>query len=220
MIAVIATFVIGIVVGVAGAYQFQIIRIDAQTSPTPRGRGPHDPSAKLGRDNTKPTPCAQPGTRDVPRPASGAMIALLRLAWILSLAGAVPAGATASLTCEADDRNLSFNLLGNIGSGDGGAIQLIGGEIKLKSVRGKFDARQFKVAPEHMSGQWSFGKELRIGISLGIVEEVSVFLAIIAVRAKNSDSDLDRYRGEYVLKVQGPKGESVLRGRLKDCSSG
>ena len=36
----------------------------------------------------------------------------------------------------------------------------------------------------------------------------------------SGDSDLGRYRGEYVLKVQGPKGESVLRGRLKDCSAG
>ena len=154
------------------------------------------------------------------------MVALLRLARILSLAAApalaapVPAGATASLTCEADDRNLSFDLLGNIGSGDGGAIQLIGGEIKLKSVRGKFDAREFKVAPEHFSGQWSFGKELRIGISPESVDEISVFLAIIAMRAKSGDSDLDRYRGEYVLKVQGPKGESIVRGWLKDCSAG
>ena len=150
---------------------------------------------------------------------------LLRLARILSLAAApaiataVPAGASASLTCEADDRNLSFDLLGNIGSGDGGTIQLIGGGIKLKSVRGKFDTREFKVAPEHILGKWSFGKELRIGISPDSVDEVSVFLAIIA-RANSVDSGLSRYRGEYVLKVQGPKGESVLRGRLKDCSAG
>ena len=154
------------------------------------------------------------------------MVALLRLARILSLAAApalaaaVPAGATASLTCEADDRNLSFELLGNIGSGDGGVIQLIGGEIKLKPVRGKFDAREFKVAPEHISGQWSFGKELRISISPESVDEVSVFLAIIATRATSGGNDLDRYRGEYVLKVQGPKGEIVLRGRLKNCSAG
>ena len=153
------------------------------------------------------------------------MVALLRLARILSLAAApalaaaVPAGATTSLTCEADDRNLSFDLLGNIGSSDTGAIQLNEGEIKLKSVRGKFDAREFKVAPEHISGQWSFGKELRIGISPESVDEVSVFLAIIA-RADSGDSGLGRYRGEYVLKVKGPKGESVLRGRLKDCSAG
>ena len=154
------------------------------------------------------------------------MVGLFRLARIWSLvaapalAAAVPAGATGSLTCEVDDRNLSFDLLGNIGSSNGGAIQLIGGQIKLKSVRGKFDAREFKVAPEHLSGQWSFGKELRMGISPESVDEVSVFLAIIAMRAKSGDGDLDRYRGEYVLKVQGPMGESVLRGRLKDCSAG
>ena len=99
------------------------------------------------------------------------MVALLRLARILSLAAAPalaaagPAAATASLTCEADDRNLSFDLLGNICSGDGGSIQLIEGRIKLRSVRGKFDAREFRISPKHLSGQWSFGKELRIGIS-------------------------------------------------------
>ena len=153
------------------------------------------------------------------------MVALLRLARILSLAAApalaaaVPAGATTSLTCEADDRNLSFDLLGNIGSSEPAQIQLSEGEIKLKSVRGKFDAREFKIAPEHLSGQWHFGKELRLGISPESVNEVSVFLAIIA-RANGRDSGLSRYRGEYVLKVQGPKGESVLRGRLKDCTAG
>ena len=153
------------------------------------------------------------------------MVELLRLARILSLAAAPalaaagPAAATASLTCEADDRNLSFDLLGNIGSGDGGSIQLIEGRIKLRSVRGKFDAREFRISPKHLSGQWSFGKELRIGISPESADEVSVFLAIIA-RANSADSDLNRYRGEYVLKVQGPKGESVLRGRLKDCTAG
>ena len=153
------------------------------------------------------------------------MVALLQLARILSLAAApvlaavVPAGATASLICAADDRNLSFDLLGNIGSGDGGAIQLIEGEIKLKSVGRKFDARKFKVAAKHLSGQWSFGKELRIGISPESVDEVSVFLAIIA-RANSGDSGLSRYRGEYVLKVQGPKGESLLKGNLKDCTAG
>ena len=154
------------------------------------------------------------------------MVALRRLARILSLAAApalaavVPAGATASLTCAADDRNLSFDLLGNIGSSDGDGIQLIEGEIKLKSVRGKFDAREFKIAAKHLSAQWSFGKELRIGIAPESVDDVAVFLAIIAMRAKSGDSDLGSYRGEYVLKVQGPKGESVLRGLLKDCSAG
>jgi hypothetical protein len=55
------------------------------------------------------------------------MCALFRVARILSLAALViaatgPARATASLTCEANDRNLSFDLLGNIGSSDGDRI--------------------------------------------------------------------------------------------------
>ncbi len=143
----------------------------------------------------------------------------LSLVAALAIAAAVPAKATASLTCEANDRNLSFDLLGNIGSGDGDRIQLIGGEIKLKSVRGKFDAREFKIAAKHLSGQWSFGKELRIGISPESVDEVSVFLAIIA-RANSGDGDLSRYGGEYVIKVQGRTGENVLKGRLKNCTAG
>ena len=153
------------------------------------------------------------------------MFSLIRLARIFSLvatlaiAAAVPARATASLTCEANDRNLSFDLLGNIGSGDGERIQLIEGEIKLKSVRGKFDTREFRIAAKHLSGQWSFGKELRIGISPESVDEVSVFLAIIA-RANSGDGALSRYRGEYVIKVQGRTGENVLKGRLKNCTAG
>ena len=136
-----------------------------------------------------------------------------------ALAAAVPAKATASLSCEANDRNLSFDLLGNIGSGDGASIQLIEGKIKLKSVPGKFAAREFRIVPKHVAGQWSFGKELRIGISPESVDEVSVFLAVIASE-NGGDSDLSRYRGEYVLKVQGPKGESVLRGKVEGLLHG
>ena len=131
-----------------------------------------------------------------------------------------PAWATASLTCGANDRNLSLELLGNLGSGDGGAIQLIGGTITLKAVRGKFDATEFKIGSDHIAGQWSFGKELRIGIAPDEVGNVSVFLAIIAEQIKSADGDLDRYRGNYVLKVRGPKGESELKGKLKGCDAG
>ena len=65
-----------------------------------------------------------------------------------------------------------------------------------------------------------FDKELRIGIAPESINENSVFLAIIAMRTKSGNGDMDRYRGEYVLKVQGPKGQKCVRGRLKDRSAG
>ena len=138
----------------------------------------------------------------------------------LFLWASAPAWATASLTCGANDRNLSLDLLGNLGRSEGGSIQLIGGEIKLKAVRGKFDAAEFKIGPDHIAGHWSFGKELRIGIAPNEVGNVSVFLAIIAEQIKSADGDLGRYRGSYVLKVRSPKGESELKGKLKGCDVG
>ena len=144
---------------------------------------------------------------------------ILPLALPLLLAVA-PANATASLTCDAADRNVSFDLLGNMGSGDGGSIQLIGGTIKLKAIRGKFEATEFNVGSAHIAGQWSFGKELRIGIASDEVGDVSIYLAIIAERTKGPAGDMERYRGGYVLKVRSPKGESELKGRLKGCEAG
>ena len=44
-----------------------------------------------------------------------------------------------------------------------------------------------------------------------------MFLAIIAEQIKSADGDLDRYRGNFVLKVRGPKGESEFKGKLKGC---
>ena len=142
------------------------------------------------------------------------------LALPLFLWASAPVWATASLTCDANDRNLSFEFLGNLGSGDGGSIQLIGGTIKLKAVPGKFDATEFTIGPDHISGHWNFGKELRIGIAPDAVGNVSVFLAIIAEEAKSADGDMDRYRGSYVLMVRAPKGESELKGKLKGCAAG
>jgi hypothetical protein len=130
-----------------------------------------------------------------------------------------PAAATASLTCTIDDRNLSLELLGNMGRGHGAVIQLIEGEIKLRGVRGKFDAAAFKIEPASLSGQWSFGRELRIGIMPKDADKVSIFLAIIAERTKAGE-DLDRYRGSYAAQVSYPGGEMQLRGKLKDCSAG
>jgi hypothetical protein len=132
--------------------------------------------------------------------------------------GTATAGATASLTCDAEDGNASISLLANIGRGDGASIQAVGGEIKLKARRGKVDAAEFKIEAGQISEHWSFGDELRIGIQPNDVNGVSVYLAIIA--KKTGRGDTDRYRGRYVIKVNGPKGESTLEGRLKDCSAG
>jgi hypothetical protein len=143
----------------------------------------------------------------------------LPLALLLGAFAAMPAHATASLTCSVADRNLSLELLGNIGSGHGAALQVTGGEIKLKAIPGKAQAATFEVAPGDVAQQWTFGKDLRIGLSPKKVGEQSIYLAIIAERVKGSE-ELDRYRGSYVLVLSGPKGETELKGQIKSCDAG
>ena len=143
---------------------------------------------------------------------------ILTLALLL---GAAPAGATASLTCSAEDRVVSIELVGNVGSGDGASVQITGGEIKLKPVKGKyFGPTEFKVEPGQVAGSWAFRKELRIGISPPDAGDVSAYLAIIGEMIKTKNDDITRWRGTYVLKLNGPKGKAELTGKLKGCDAG
>ena len=106
-----------------------------------------------------------------------------------------------------------------MGSGPGASIQVIAGEIKLKALRGKFAATEFKIEPAHLAAQWNLGRELRIGLSPDDVAKVGIYLAVIAERTK-SGGDLNRYRGSYIAKVSHAGGETELKGKLKDCSAG
>jgi hypothetical protein len=137
---------------------------------------------------------------------------------LLALA-AGPALATASFDCAIDDKNATIELFGNLGSGDGAALQLSQGSIRIKAMRGKFDAVEFNVEKGTLARQWTYDKELRIGFATDEVTDVSAYLVIVAQQIKRKD-DLTQWRGRYILKVQGPKGATELKGALKSCQAG
>jgi hypothetical protein len=137
---------------------------------------------------------------------------------LLALA-ASPALATASFDCTIDDRNATIELFGNLGSGDGAALQLTQGSIKVKGIRGKFDAVEFNVEKGSLAQQWTYDKELRIGFITDEVKDVSAYLVIVAQQTKPKD-ELTQWRGRYVLKVLGPKGATELKGAIKSCQAG
>jgi hypothetical protein len=135
--------------------------------------------------------------------------------WILS---GLSVGATATLTCDGDDRRVAFSLQGNVGRGPTAAIQITNASIKLKTPAGVTSDMEFDLESGQLIQQWLFEKELRLGIQTGEKSGTSVYLAIIAQQAKSGD-DGEVYRGRYVLTVMGPKG-TTLRGRIKDCRAG
>ena len=129
------------------------------------------------------------------------------------------AHATASFDCTISDKNVTVDLQGSLGSGDGAALQIPNGAIRIKPVRGKFEAIEFDVAKGSLAQQWTFDKELRIGIMTDEVKDVSAYLVIIAQQGKPKD-DLTQWTGRYILKVQGPKGTTELKGTIKSCQAG
>lgn len=141
------------------------------------------------------------------------------LAALLLLLGVVPAAATATLTCEAEDRNLAFNLMGSVGQSTAAVVQMNAGSIKLKAVPGRYDAIEFEVGPSGLIQQWLFQRELRIGIQSAEKNDISIYLAIVARQIKSGDSG-DRYQGRYLLKVMGPKGTLERNGRINGCEAG
>jgi hypothetical protein len=135
--------------------------------------------------------------------------------WLLST---VAACATATLTCDADDRQVTFSLQGNIGRDDAAAVQVTSASITLKKTR---ERAEIASSPEtfQLVQQWAFEKELRIGIQATAPNDVSLYLAIVAQRTKSGDEG-DRYAGRYLLKVRDAKGTSEIKGRIKDCEAG
>lgn len=134
-------------------------------------------------------------------------------------ATALPAQATATLTCDAADRLVTFSLQGNVGRDAGAIVQVTSGSLQVKAVRGKHDSVELTLEPAHLAQQWAFERELRLRLTAETKQDVTIHLAIIAQRTKSGD-DGDRYQGRYVLKLTGAKGTSELKGSLKGCEAG
>jgi hypothetical protein len=145
--------------------------------------------------------------------------AILALALMLTLSAIGTAHATASLECTIKDRGVEVELMGNVGSGDGAAIQIPHGSIKISAIPGKYPAMEFEIEAGQVVQQWTFGNELRMALRPEDKNDISVYLVIMAQIASGKH-EITQYRGRYVLRVQGPKGEAEFKGPIKSCSAG
>jgi hypothetical protein len=125
-----------------------------------------------------------------------------------------PAAATGTLFCTINDRNVSFELLGNTRTDYGTIVQVQKGSLKLKPGRYVKAAAAFDVAQDDIILQWSFDRDLRFAIHVDDPDRNgSIFLAIIAVRNER----LEKYLGRYVLQFVGANATRVVKGRIKSC---
>ncbi|MDB5599740.1 MAG: hypothetical protein JWN71_1784 [Xanthobacteraceae bacterium] len=136
--------------------------------------------------------------------------ALAALAIMATLAS--PAAATATLTCDIKDANVTFELVATTARGDGTIVGVVGGSLKLKG-----DTKELSVTREHIIQQWSFEKDRRIGIRIEQEGDAPNFHLAILARAVGDEG---KYAGRYVLKVEGRGTTKTFKGKVTNCEEG
>lgn len=136
--------------------------------------------------------------------------ALAALAIMAALAS--PAAATATLTCDIKDANVTFDLMATTGRGDGTIVGIVGGSLKMKGAKAEVPDTF-----EHLAQQWSYEKDRRIGFRIEQEGDAPNFHLVIIARGVGDEG---KYAGRYVLKVEGGGTTKTFKGKVTNCEEG
>jgi hypothetical protein len=128
-----------------------------------------------------------------------------------------PAAASATVTCNIDDKFVTFEMQAIAGR-SGPITYVQGGTIAIKpAVNVNLVSPQITFDHTHIVQQWSLDSDMRLQIEIGDAEaKQNVNLVILA----RLDEKTEKYRGRYVLKITRAGNTKQLNGRIKQCEAG
>ena len=135
-------------------------------------------------------------------------------AWITMTA---PAAASATVTCDIDDKFVTFKMLAIAGR-SGPITYVHGGTIELKPAAiVKLVSPQLTFDHTHIVQQWSLDSDMRLQIEVGDAEAKQNVNLVIFARL---DAKTEKYSGRYILKLTRAGETKELKGRIKQCEAG
>jgi hypothetical protein len=128
-----------------------------------------------------------------------------------------PALASATVTCDIDDKFVTFKMLASAGR-SGPITSVQGGEIQIKPAANvNLVSPQLTFDRTHIAQQWLFDSDMRLQIEIDdAAAKQSVNLVILA----RLDAKTEKYYGRYLLKIWRDGKPTELKGRIKDCEAG
>jgi hypothetical protein len=135
-------------------------------------------------------------------------------AWMMMSA---PAGASATVTCNIDDKFVTFEMQAIAGRSS--PINYVqGGTIRIKPAANvNLVSPQFTFDLTHIVQQWLLDSDMRLQIEIDNAEaKQNVNLVILA----RLNEKTEKYSGQYVLKIAILGKTKELKGRIKDCEAG
>jgi hypothetical protein len=136
------------------------------------------------------------------------------VAWMLMIA---PAAASATVTCDIDDKFVTFAMQAI--AGRAGPITYVqGGTIQIKPAANvNLVSPQLSFDHTHIVQQWSLGDDMRLQIEVGDAEAKQNVNLVIFARL---DAKTEKYSGRYILKLTRAGETKELKGRIKECEAG
>lgn len=133
------------------------------------------------------------------------------------LALCAPAAATATVTCDFDDKLVTFEMQAIAGRA-GPIVQVQVGRIAIKpAAKVNLVSPQLNFDHSHIVQQWSLDGDMRLQIEVGNAEaKQNVDLVILA----RLDKKTEKYYGRYLLKILRDGKTTELKGRIKNCQAG
>jgi hypothetical protein len=131
----------------------------------------------------------------------------------MALLGVRPGLATASLSCEAEDKSLKFSAQAVVGHGMGESLSGFQAEIEVLLKGVPENLRKLELAGEHLTQHWLHDREVRLRMyrdGPGPGPETAGSVELV-VETKAVAKDEPEHRGRYLLTVSTP-GASPWRG--------
>ncbi len=133
------------------------------------------------------------------------------------LAMSAPAAATATVTCDIDDKFVTLEMQAIAGRA-GPITQVQVGSIAIKpAAKVNLASPQLSFDHTHIVQQWSLDGDMRLQIEVDDAKaKQNVNLAILA----RLDAKTEKYHGRYLLKIWRDGKATELKGRIRDCEAG
>lgn len=118
------------------------------------------------------------------------------------LAGVTPAGATASLSCSAQDRAVSFAVEAVVSHGVGEVVTGFRGEaiLRLKGIPDGFRPQVFESG--NLTQAWIRGRDVKIRIYRDGPESGPRASVELVIETRGAGGDATDFRGTYELSVE------------------
>ena len=133
------------------------------------------------------------------------------IAAAILLAWAGEAGASAGVSCQANDPSLTFTLEGAWGRSAGSGVGNFGGEVEIKLKAVPDYVRKLKLETRHLTQNWYHDRDIKLAVQWtrdGDEPSAEVTLFIETQRGKAEES---AYRGRYKLTIFVPDSDGKPR---------